>query len=107
MPWWAVLCAVIFGILVIPTGLVAFVATIRIFRGLGALARALEARAVALEASTTVLEERGAAAAAAQAAAAEHLAALNASLARLRVLSAGLGDAQGFLQLMRILRTLR
>jgi hypothetical protein len=107
MPWWAVLCAGIFGVLVIPAGLVASVATIRIFRGLAALLRALEARVLALEDSAKVLDERGAAAAASQAAAAESLAALNASLARLRILTGGLADTQGFLRLVRVLRALR
>lgn len=107
MPWWAVLCAGIFGVLVIPAGLVAFVATIRIFRGLGVLALVLETRALALEDSARVLEERGAAAAASQASAAQSIAALNASLAQLRVLTGGLADTQGFLRLVRVLRARR
>jgi hypothetical protein len=107
MPWWAILCAGIFGALVLPASLAVFVATIRVLRGLAALVRVLETRALTLEESARRLEQLGAAAAASQAAAAQRIAELNASLARLRVLTGGLAEAHGLVAVIRVLRALR
>ena len=103
MPWWTWLCLAVGGGLAIAASLVAVAAVIGLFRRLGALGRSLEPALAQLERSAGELEHRGAAAAAAQGRLLRSMAALDASVAGLRVLSWALADVRAVAAALRAL----
>jgi Skp family chaperone for outer membrane proteins len=101
MPWWAVLCAALAGAAVLAASLAAAVTGIRFFRKAGALARLLEERVAGLERLGAELERRSEDTEATRQRLSRSMAALDASLARARILGWALRDVRTALGLLR------
>jgi hypothetical protein len=104
VPWWAITCAVFFGVVTGVAGLVCVVLTIRLLTRMGELFRRLEPGLLALELETQMVAKRSEQLAASQQRLAASRGRLDTSLGRLRVLNWALGDVRQILALARLAR---
>jgi hypothetical protein len=103
MPWWAIVCAIFFGAVTVLAGTAALASALRFFRRSARVASRLEPRALELERTSEVLAARSEQLAASQARLTGSRRALDASVAKLRVLGWALEDVRFLLGVARSL----
>jgi uncharacterized membrane protein len=97
VPWWTIVCCVVFGVLVLSASIIALVATLRMLRSLGRFGKALDAVSAELTPRVEALSARSETAAANAERLNEALARLQASRERAGVLLWALEDVRRLL----------